>query len=522
MKQTMDNVMPVEQVFTNGNIRVKEGEGDQYNALKDSIEELGQIVPVTVYEDGGKFYIETGHQRLKAIQELGMSTIKVMVVPKPNVKDHSLRQYHENLFRVDMSLFEEVVGLLKIVKENPKVTYKQLSARFGRNTEWISSRMTIANLHPDLLHSGFVMRDNFGDLVNIGRYSLNKQKDAINAYCKEHKLSKSEFQAEVLADDLRVWDLTRHFDQTTPEPSDMLRVFTQEEIDDYWKGYKKTKKTFGLFDEAAIHYDWSFVHSCLKDKYPDRLAVLKEIPVKTLDGWSESQKAINWSNLFIAEDEEIEAIKTWNANYSNLKVIMKKTATVQSSLDVNGKVQERSRFHGCGTKLARAIVPHYFEYVNKYIEHGQNVIEWLHEFDCSSRWSLSKACQNDLETLVECYGMNEIPKALFGTYVQYCIDNSTIKELDILAQNSNKLSVKDWISDQFVLAEATQIREDILKAFKTDDLKKAYNAKGKTKSAIVDELKNKATQFKFNGIFKDKDANFWNQMCKTYLTNSEE
>ena len=73
MKQTTisNGQVPVSKVFTNGNIREVSQDNEQFNALVESIGVIGQQVPVTVYEEDGKFCILTGHQRFKALQELG-------------------------------------------------------------------------------------------------------------------------------------------------------------------------------------------------------------------------------------------------------------------------------------------------------------------------------------------------------------------------------------------------------------------------------------------------------------------
>ena len=87
---------------------------------------------------------------------------------------------------------------------------------------------------------------------------------------------------------------------------------------------------------------------------------------------------------------------------------------------------------------------------------------------------------------------------------------------------NNKLSVKQWLNDEFIRAEARQLRNDVLMSFKTSDLKKAYGNKcgdAKTKTDIVANLADSVNQFKFNGIFKDDDANFYNQLVRVYLNN---
>ena len=106
-----------------------------------SIKEIGLLHPICVAQKDDGYLLLSGLHRKIAMEQLGEEYIKVAVVDKPTTEDHSLIQYHENMFRVEMSLFEQVDGLRKIASENPKITYAELSARFGKGVSWISSRM---------------------------------------------------------------------------------------------------------------------------------------------------------------------------------------------------------------------------------------------------------------------------------------------------------------------------------------------------------------------------------------------
>ncbi len=500
MKQINNNV-PVEQVFVNGNIRT-DNNSEQFNALKESIKTVGQIVPVTAFEENGKYCILTGHQRLKALQELGYKNILLQVVPKPKPKDHSLHQYHENMFRVEMSLYDQVEGLRKIALENPKITYAQLSSRFGKDVKWVGSRMKLANLIKPLYTKEIIVEESFDDLVEIGSYSQAKQTLA-------YKSSEG-----------NIWHICVNLRSSSPTHSQMSELFDQSTIDEYWSSYKKKKKAKSLFDESSIQWDWDFVEYCLKKDYADRLDLLYQIPMKPLEGWDALHQRPDWTLLFSQEDKKIAQIIAWNGCLGELVVKVKTTASANTSLNMNSEPKERSRFQGCGTKLARAVTPSYHEYVMKGLHYEDNVVEWLREVG-EYRFSLSNISTALHKDLLPNFGINEIGKLMFEEYVSDSIEECTIGELSMLANISGKLSVTDWINDVFVLAETTNLRAEILKSFKTIDLQKAYNPKSKTKTAIIDELKDSVNKFKFNGIFKDKDANFWDQKCKTFLKTED-
>jgi ParB/RepB/Spo0J family partition protein len=505
MNQT--NNVPVDQVFINGNIRTEHNE-ESFNALKESINTVGQLVPITVFEEDGKFCILTGHQRFKALQELGCENVLLQVVPKPSKEDHSLHQYHENMFRVEMSLFDQVDGLRKIASENPKITYAQLSARFGKDVKWVASRMKLANLIKPLYNKEIIIDENFERLVDIGSYSQAKQ---ANAY-KNADDSKDE-----------LWYLVVQLRESAPRASDMFELFDKDVIDEYWDSYKKKKKTKSLFDELSIQWDWDFVDFCLKDAYPDRLALLNEIPIKPLEGYDELHQTPNsWTMLFTAEEKKLSQIQSWTGSLSNVRIKVKKTASAKTSMDLDHEPIERSRFSGCGTKIARAITPDYKEYVMKGLRYEDNVLEWLREIG-EYRFSLGRIDEAFNKEILPNFGINEVGKLLLEEYISYCIDECTIGELSMLATKSGKSDVTFWINECFSLHTKVgeEFRRNILKAFTKSDLEKAYKTDDKTKSDLVDKIAKNYDKFKFNGLFKDKDANFWDQKCKPYLKTEE-
>lgn len=56
---------------------------DELEALQDSIEKQGILVPLTVYEEGAGFVILDGERRWRCAVKLGLSFVPVIVQPKP-------------------------------------------------------------------------------------------------------------------------------------------------------------------------------------------------------------------------------------------------------------------------------------------------------------------------------------------------------------------------------------------------------------------------------------------------------
>ena len=510
--------VPIKEIFTNGNVRPN-GDKGQFEALRNNIEEVGQIVPITVYHEDKKYWVLTGHQRLRALKNLSKDTVKISVVDKPENSNHSLIQYSENMFRVEMSLYDQVQGMKKISTENPDLTYEQLSARFGKNVKWVSSRMAIANLVKALYNKNFINSEDIEDLVMIGGYSHEIQTEAINQYCHiQGGISMTQFHDEIVNDDMRIFLLTRLLHRSYLTEAEMSKLFSEEELDEYWTTYKHKKESTNLFDETTIQYDLGFFVHCVNMTYPDRLAELNAIPIKRdLRSWDPMVKEPTLHNIFTVKSKTLEKYVSWNGDWKELMFEVNSKAPAKSSIDDEEVVEEKTKFHGCGTKLARAIIPEYYKYVTNEVIYNESSIEWLRSL---SEWdnNLSNINHWFKTEALPAYGYSELGSVFLDEHISYCIEQSTIKELDSFAQLHNKLGIKDWINDQFKLLTKNEPRESILSAFKVDHLKTAYNGEGSTKSDLVKSIANKECTFKFNAIFKDKGANFWEQNCRVHLT----
>jgi ParB family transcriptional regulator, chromosome partitioning protein len=57
---------------------------DELDALQDSIRQQGILVPLTVYRDRGEIYLLDGERRWRCALKLGLSTVPVIVQPKPD------------------------------------------------------------------------------------------------------------------------------------------------------------------------------------------------------------------------------------------------------------------------------------------------------------------------------------------------------------------------------------------------------------------------------------------------------
>lgn len=110
----------------------------QIEELAASIRESGLVQPLVVRKVNGKFELIAGERRLRAVQSLGQSTVKVVVHEATDQEVAELTLI-ENLQRADLTPLEEAEQ------------YRLLQTRFGMKQETIAqhvgkSRAVVANM----------------------------------------------------------------------------------------------------------------------------------------------------------------------------------------------------------------------------------------------------------------------------------------------------------------------------------------------------------------------------------------
>jgi len=108
---------------------------DQMQELMDSIAEVGIEVPVSLYQDGQRFFLIDGERRWRCAKRLNLRVIPAIVQPKPTKLENLLMMFNIHNVRVDwdpmpMALkLREVRDLLE--KKGQSTNPKALSAVTG-------------------------------------------------------------------------------------------------------------------------------------------------------------------------------------------------------------------------------------------------------------------------------------------------------------------------------------------------------------------------------------------------------
>ncbi len=110
--------------------------------LADSIQEVGQLQPVIVKEEGSDFLLIAGERRLRAIKRNKEEEISAVIM-KGDITPSSLRQIQlvENIQRQDLNPLERAIAIQRLIDENG-FTKKDASKKLGvprtTLTEWLN------------------------------------------------------------------------------------------------------------------------------------------------------------------------------------------------------------------------------------------------------------------------------------------------------------------------------------------------------------------------------------------------
>lgn len=89
---------------------------DELNALRDSIAKQGILVPLTVYRDGGKYYLLDGERRWRCAIKIGHKLVPVIVQPKPDKLQNIMMMFAIHNARKDWDPLPTALKLLDLEK----------------------------------------------------------------------------------------------------------------------------------------------------------------------------------------------------------------------------------------------------------------------------------------------------------------------------------------------------------------------------------------------------------------------
>lgn len=136
--------LAVEQIQPNPYQPRKNFDEDSLKELAKSLEEDGQIQPIVVYEDEGKYFLIAGERRLRASKIANRPTIKSII---DNTFKNKLREIAliENIQRENLNPIELANSYQALIEEHD-ITHEELARKLKKSRTQITNTLRLLQL----------------------------------------------------------------------------------------------------------------------------------------------------------------------------------------------------------------------------------------------------------------------------------------------------------------------------------------------------------------------------------------
>src|SRR6184192_1614602 len=116
--------------------------------LTESIRQHGIIQPLIVRQSGARFELIAGERRFRAAQEIGLTTVPVIIRTANDLEVLELSLI-ENLQRADLNPIEEAQGYARLANEFG-MRQEDIALKVGRSRAAVTNALRLLDLHPQV------------------------------------------------------------------------------------------------------------------------------------------------------------------------------------------------------------------------------------------------------------------------------------------------------------------------------------------------------------------------------------
>ena len=116
--------------------------------LIESIRQHGIIQPLIVRQSGARFELIAGERRFRAAQEIGLTTVPVIIRTANDLEVLELSLI-ENLQRADLNPIEEAQGYARLASEFG-MRQEDIALKVGRSRAAVANALRLLDLHPQV------------------------------------------------------------------------------------------------------------------------------------------------------------------------------------------------------------------------------------------------------------------------------------------------------------------------------------------------------------------------------------
>lgn len=147
-------------------------EGEELNSLAMSIVDLGQLQPVIVYSEAGKYCLVDGHRRVAAIRQIGRTDVNALVLDeKPDADTLLLTQLAANCLRVNLKPTEKALAFQRL-KDSRGWTNVQLAKAMHISKSTVTQVLSYLSLPGEVKE-----KLDSGELPGSTAYAISRAKD---------------------------------------------------------------------------------------------------------------------------------------------------------------------------------------------------------------------------------------------------------------------------------------------------------------------------------------------------------
>lgn len=152
---------------------------DELAKLSESIDQVGVLVPVVVYEFDSHYRLLDGERRWRCSRELGLKTIPAVIVDEPSEENRLKQMFNIHLVREQWQDIPTAHALKKLMDETGVTSVSELSQMTGLSTHQINRYQFALDLTGDVrkkVESGEVPLNYFYEVYRAVVRPLERQR----------------------------------------------------------------------------------------------------------------------------------------------------------------------------------------------------------------------------------------------------------------------------------------------------------------------------------------------------------
>lgn len=178
-------IIPIQSIEISTNAPRKDYDKDQLEELSKDIKQKGILEPLLVIKtpslskSSQKFLLISGHRRLKAALNIGLSSVPVRLTNCNTEEEKLATQLCENIQRKDLHPIEIALILRFFLELGLKE--KEIADRISKSLSWVSKYKKISKMPKQILEDPLALTATLSDLLSLESH-FPRHSDLISAW----------------------------------------------------------------------------------------------------------------------------------------------------------------------------------------------------------------------------------------------------------------------------------------------------------------------------------------------------